>query len=136
MTRSNYDVYADATPYYASWRSAVHRSIRGKIGQSFLRELASEMDKMEVKELIADELINRHGGCCALGVIFKSRCINTSFHVIDKDDAKEIAKAINISWSLASEIEFMNDEAGPVLESPAHRWSRMRGWVDEHIKNK
>ena len=60
MSRSGY-VDCDDPLAAGRWSAQVKSAMRGKRGQAFLRELASAMDAMPVKELIADELINSEG---------------------------------------------------------------------------
>jgi hypothetical protein len=129
MSRSG---YSDDCEYLELYRWNVDRTIRGKVGQAFLKELAAAMDAMPVKELIAHELVAESGACCAIGSVCKARGIDTSDIFADCPDS--VGKAVGISRLLAAEIEFMNDEWSPG-ESPEERWGRMRKWVAQHIKN-
>lgn len=112
------------------YRGTVTRAMRGRRGQVFLRELARCMDDMPDKILIADELQNEDGDCCAIGVVCKARGINTS--KIDYQEPQQVADAVGIARSMAAEIEYMNDDWP--RETPQQRWSRMRKWVDGQIK--
>jgi len=116
------------------YKGRVARTIKGKRGQCFLKELAEAMDVMPVKELIKEELINEYGDCCAIGVVCKHRGMNVKN--IDYDDPYSVGKAVNVSTTMAAEIEFMNDEWGSGQETHAQRWSRMRKWVDIKITKK
>jgi len=126
MSRSNYTEECEHLDLY---RGAVERAIHGKRGQAFLRELDGEMDKMSEKILIAGELIDESGLCCAIGVVCKSRGIDVES--IDHNDPHEVADAVGIARSLAAEIAFENDDeyCMSIGESPAARWQRMRVWV-------
>lgn len=141
MSRSGYtDDYGDDDPLaLGRYRQAVKRAIEGKRGQAFLRELAAAMDAMPVKELIAHELVDADGACCTIGVVCKARGIVLTdgyVRTIDEDCPDEVGALVGIAASMAAEIEFVNDECGPmwngergVGEAPAERWQRMRRWV-------
>jgi hypothetical protein len=129
MNRSGYSEEFD--PFKAGrWQLAVERAIRGKRGQAFLRELAKAMDEMPEKVLIADELIDNDGYCCAIGVVCQARGVDVS--TVDYEDARSVAKAVGIARAMAAEIEFEND-FDCRRETPEQRWKRMRLWVDKHL---
>ena len=131
MSRSGY--VDDLEDYILNlYRGRVARTIKGKRGQAFLRELATAMDAMPEKVLIADDLINEDGDCCAIGVVCKSRGINVS--IVDPHQADEVGAAVDISPTMAAEIEYENDEGWyGKPETPEERWQRMRRWVGRHI---
>lgn len=115
------------------YRGTVARSIRGKRGQAFLRELADAMDAMPEKVLIAEELINAEGDCCTIGVLCKSRGLDVG--KIDYSDPESVGDAVGIARCLAAEIEFENDgDFWFSNETPEQRWERMRRWVDRNLK--
>lgn len=128
MTRSG---YTDDCEYLELWRGAVDRAMRGKRGQSFLKELATAMDAMPEKVLIANELENDDGNVCAIGAVCKARGLDTE--QIDYNARERVAKVMGIAESMAAEIAYMNDEWSPG-ETPEHRWARMRAWVQQHIQ--
>ncbi len=130
MSRSNY--CEDGGNYINLYRAAVDRAIGGKRGQAFLMELAQAMDAMPEKKLIADQLVTPTGEVCAIGVICKSRGLNTAD--VDFYDADTVGKLVGISRSMAAEIEYENDERGRCGETPEQRWVRMRDWVAENIE--
>ena len=126
MTRANYDGDCDGWALIR-WRGAVNASIKGKRGQKLLLELATGMDAMTEKRLIANELV-ACGDFCALGVVGLNRGIDMT--EIDPEDSKEVAKQFDIADALAREIVFVNDEMGPYKgETPEQRWIRVRAWV-------
>ena len=128
MSRSG---YTEDGENYELYRATVKRAIKGKRGQAFLKELAAAMDAMPVKELIDEELVSEKG-CCAIGVVCKARGLNTEN--VDIYDAAAIGKLVNISKSMAAEIEYYNDEYYEFPEEdPASRWQRMRNWVEKRI---
>lgn len=129
MSRSGYSDDCDNIELY---RAAVNRALRGKRGQAFLRELATEMDAMPEKVLFAGELVNEHGECCTIGVVCKARQLDVSH--LDVDDPETVARAVGIARSMAAEIEYMNDEAyWKGGELPNERWKRMRKWVEDNL---
>ena len=143
MNRSGYIDDCDDELETGRWRAQVASAIRGKRGQTFLRDLAVALDAMPVKELIAEELITEDGDVCAIGAVCKHRGLNVSN--IDPEDPESVGKAVGIAYQLAAEIAYQNDEQGDryeyvkgrcevVSESPAERWTRMRTWVGEQIK--
>lgn len=148
MSRSGYndDCWdADGSAEWAMirWRGAVESAIRGARGQAFLRELLDALDAMPEKRLIAHSF-QQGGGCCTLGVIGASRGV--PMPEIDPDDfdefedpariRKQASSVLNIAPALAAEIMFFNDDAGGWSETPEQRWSRMRAWVVEQIRQR
>ena len=132
MSRSGYTDDCDNLNLY---RGTVERAINGKRGQSFLRELAAELDAMLEKRLIQSELIAENGEVCAIGSVCKAR--NLDVKDVDVYDAGQVGDLVGISRSMAAEIEFENDEGNWVgNETPEQRWIRMRKWVEMQIKNK
>jgi len=113
------------------YRGRVARTMKGKRSQEFLRELADAMDAMPEKILIANELVDSVGDCCTIGVVCKSRGIEVA--EVDPMDPDAVGKLVDISRTLAAEIEFENDDGSFHGEDPAKRWVRMRKWVADQI---
>lgn len=130
MSRSNYSDELDMNDL-AMWRGAVASSIRGKRGQSLLRDLLQALDDMPEKILIADALVDAEGDHCVLGVLGHKRGIPLS--KLDPEDSNTVADAFDIANALACEIVYINDEAGNYGETPQERWGRVRRWVCEQI---
>jgi hypothetical protein len=128
MSRSG---YSDDCENVGLWRGAVEKALKGKRGQSFLKELADAMDAMPEKRLIESDLIDAQGECCTIGTVCKFRNIDTS--EVDALEPESVGEAVGISRAMAAEIEYLNDEWGPHDETPEERWTRMRQWVDEQI---
>lgn len=134
MSRSG---YTDDCEHVELYRANVDRTIASKRGQAFLRELASLMDAMPVRELVTEELVNDVGQCCTIGVVCKARGIDVT--KIDCTYPREVGDAVGISRIMAAEIAYENDENGCLYgrgrqETPAERWQRMRKWVEKHLK--
>lgn len=131
MSRSG---YVDDCDNLALYRGAVVSSVRGKRGKQFLSELAAAMDAMPEKILITDEL-QEDGAFCALGVVGAKRGIDMA--KMDPHEAEEVAATFGIAITLAREIVYVNDEAGPFRENetPEQRWTRVRKWVDDVLAN-
>jgi hypothetical protein len=102
-------------------------------------ELASAMDAMPVKELISGDLVRDDGAVCAIGAVCKARSIDVSS--VDIEDPKRVGKLVGIAKCLAAEIEYINDDDfgdeydryRNGMETPSHRWERVRQWVSEQI---
>ncbi len=131
MSRSGYSDDLDQKDL-AMWRGRVMSAMRGKRGQRLLLDLRAALDAMPEKRLIADELVNADGECCALGCVGLARGMS-NLHEIDPEDAEQVAKAFDIAEPLAQEIVFENDDDWGGQTSPESRWKRMRQWVESHI---
>ncbi len=164
MSRSGYsdDGYDEDAWAMIRWRGAVNSAIKGRRGQDFLKEAASLLDAMPVKELIVGEL-EVSGQFCTLGVVGQARGVDMS--KIDTEDREQLSKVFNISEALAAEIMYFNDESigggrefaeveicGPmrtgypdygqhrisfrVVDHAAakRRWQYMRKWIETNIK--
>ena len=132
MSRSGYKDYDDDGAYpLALYRGAVRSSIRGKRGQALMKDLASAMDAMPIKRLIAGELTH-DGESCALGVVGHARKVDLS--KVDPYDAETIAGKLDVADCLAREVAYENDEHWPP-ETPEQRWTRMRAWVGRMINS-
>ena len=134
MSRSGYSEDLDEN-LLNLYRGTVVRTIKGKRGQAFLREMAKALDEMPEKKLIKNDLITESGMVCAIGAVFKARGLD--LEGVDPDDPESVAQAVGISCSLAAEIEYVND-AGYFYspgrdETLEERWSRMREWIQEQI---
>jgi hypothetical protein len=139
MSRNYYSEDYEENAMHFLWPAIIARSINGKRGQKFLNALATAMDEMPEKRLIAGRLITPEGECCTMGVICKARNIDVSD--IHYNDPEEAAKLLNISPTMAFEIVFQNDDyfdynphIGKTQETPDERWIRMRAWVDSKIR--
>src|SRR6202453_1189972 len=131
MSRSG---YTDDYEHMNLYRATVQRTINGKKGQAFLKDLAKALDEMPEKKLIVGDLVAESGEVCAIGAGCKTRGLDVSG--VDVDDAERVGKLVGISRPLAAEIEFENDEGAYYRnknESPEERWVRVRKWVSENI---
>lgn len=131
MSRSGYSEDYDEMGLLNLWRASVDRAIRGKRGQAFLREMATALDSMPVKELIADEVVRDKDHVCAIGSVAVARKMDVSR--LDIDDGETVGRAFGIAKALACEIAYENDERGARTETPGERWKRMRAWVDVQL---
>lgn len=113
------------------WRGQVRSAIRGKRGQAFLRDLATALDSMPQRRLIAHEL-EVDGEVCAIGSLGAQRGIDMSR--LDPGDHDQIAATFDIASQLVQEIEYINDYSPRHDEPPEGRWLRMRKWVQENLK--
>ena len=131
MSRSGYSDDCEDQWGLIRWRGQVASAIKGKRGQTLLRETLAALDAMPEKVLVAGELV-ADGDFCTLGVVGQSRGIPISD--IDPEATDILAKALDVAEPLVREIVFENDECGRWDESPQDRWARMRRWVAAQIK--
>lgn len=137
MSRAGYSEDCDGWEL-AMYRGQVASAIRGKRGQKFFRDLASALDAMPVKELIAEEL-EKDGAVCALGALGKARGIDMS--AIDPEDAETVSEKFDIAEQLVREVVWENDDDSywnyelrrNETITPALRWERMRKWVATNL---
>jgi hypothetical protein len=108
------------------YRQAVERSLGGKRGQAFLREMVVALDALPSKRLEVGALVSRDG-YCALGAVGLQREIEMVEDAeIDRDTA---AKMFGIAPAMAAEIMYMNDEHEWDPETPEQRHARIRRWA-------
>lgn len=137
MSRSGYTEDGDyENPSYLLWPSIVKRTIHGKRGQAFLREMLAAFDALPEKRLIAEELKNPETGeVCAIGTVGARRGVDMSG--LDPEDPDRIATAFGIAPTLVREIEYQNDDdfncRSQNPETPEQRFIRVRAWVVEQL---
>lgn len=131
MSRSGYSDGLDSGALNL-WRANVWRTISGKRGQAFMRELLAALDALPQKRLQAGILVEE-GECCAMGAVAIARKCDVS--AIDESEPEEVASAFGISSMLAQEIAYINDEFGSWngKETPEERFIRVRAWVVKQI---
>ena len=131
MSRSGLTDDGENQWHDAMWRGRVANSIRGRRGQSMLRDLLAALDAMPGKALIAKELV-ADGQVCAIGSLGMAR--GMAMETMDVEDYDAIAKAFDVAAPLVQEIEWANDEGASVFkETPEQRWTRMREWVARRV---
>jgi hypothetical protein len=113
MSRSGYtDDYGDEDPLaLGRWRGAVRSSLRGKRGQTVLRELLAVLDAMPEKRLYGGNFATPEGEFCTLGVLGAARGIKMD-DLGDEEycDARDVAERFGIAHAMAAEIMHLNDE--------------------------
>jgi hypothetical protein len=129
MSRHGYCDDGDDQGALNCYRANVWRATIGKRGQKLLREMATALDAMPVKELVAGEIVRDNEHVCALGSVALARGLDVS--QLDVTDGDEVGRTFGVASCLVREIAYENDEAG--RETPAHRWTRMRAWVEENL---
>lgn len=110
------------------WRGQVASAIRGKRGQTFLRELIAALDAMPEKCLIPHEL-RKDGEVCALGSVGVKRGI--LLEELDPEDHDKLSDVFGIARQLVMEIEYLNDADRDT--TPEQRWKGMRAWAQSNI---
>ena len=130
MSRSGYTDDGEDGLALGRWRAQVRSAIRGKRGQAFLKELIDALDAMDVKALIAEELVATDGAVCAIGAVCKARGLDV--RGVDYDSPEDVAATVGIASQMVAEIEYENDE-GAWKETDEQRWDRMRRWAESNI---
>lgn len=159
MSRSGYSDDCDGSALQL-WRGAVNKAMTGKRGQRLLVDIASAMDAMPEKRLIAEDLISADGEFCTLGVVGCARGVgdqlkatdpyaresiarlldvaHADVRVWDSECSREsIARLLDVAPSLVAEISYFTDDPdaySSLAETPEARWRRMRAWVASNIK--
>jgi len=117
----------------ARYRGTVTRAINGKRGQQILRDLVAALDAMPEPVLIAHDLVNDDGDRCALGVVGQYRGLD-EIGEFDPQEHRVLGAILDIAPCLAAEIEYENDGDWRSPETPRERWTRMRAWAVDHIR--
>ena len=144
MSRSGYDCDGDSdNPVVYLWESITARAIAGRRGQTMLRDLARALDEMPALRLVAGSFKQADGEVCTLGALARSRGEDiTTLQERAAEEASEegcwdIARqagtTFGVARSMAAEVMYQNDEAGPDDETPEARWARMRRWVSRKL---
>lgn len=136
MSRSGYSDDLDPLDL-GRWRGRVASATRGKRGQAFFEELLAALDALPEKRLIAEDLEAPATGMpfaerrdvCALGSVGRARGLDMSN--LDPYDRDTIADKFGMTYVLACEVMYMNDECE--RETPEARFARMRKWVEAQI---
>lgn len=129
MARHGYSEDCDDMLASGRWKAQVASAIRGKRGQSFLRELIAALEALPEKKLIPHELIE-NGNVCALGAVGLARGIDLKD--IDPEDYDLLSDKFGIAHQLIREIEWENDENGG--PTPEERWRRIHKWATGNLK--
>ncbi|MBO9857500.1 hypothetical protein [Xanthomonas sp. A1809] len=136
MSRSGYSDDMEDILAFGRWRGRVASAMRGKRGQSLLRDLITALDALPEKKLIA-HTVEQDGCFCALGAVAHLRGTDLDQGVnggTDYDfEADRAAARLDIAEPLAKEVVYMNDEAWFYNETPEQRWSRMRQWAASNL---
>ena len=134
MSRSNYDEdygYDEPGNKLAMYRQAVRRSLGGRRGQAFLREMLEALDALPERRLCVGALVDESGDCCPLGAVGLLRGLEMFW--IDEDCPAVVAKTFGIATSMAAEIAYENDECF-YGQTEEERFTRMRSWVEKQLE--
>jgi len=130
MSRSGYSDSCEGWELIR-WRGQVKSAIRGKRGQSLLREMLEALDAMPQKRLIANAL-EKDGEVCALGSLGRKRGIDMTG--IDPHEYETVAAKFGVARQLVQEIAYLNDEC-TWRQTPEERWKEMRDWVQQQLES-
>jgi hypothetical protein len=130
MSRSGYsDDYGDDDPLaLGRWRAAVKSAIRGKKGQTFLKEMLAALEALPQKRLVANALQEgewnegetkivpvKDGDVCAFGAVGRARGISMPASWVDDDPEDmtyDVQRLFGTTDALSREIMYVNDEGG------------------------
>lgn len=126
MSRAGYSDECDQWDLIR-WRGAVKSAIRGKRGQSLLREMRDALDAMPNKRLVDSELVSADGECCVMGSVCLARGLDVAN--VDPEEPEQVAALMGVSEALVREIAYENDGRF----TPERRWEWMREWVERNI---
>ena len=137
MSRSG---YSDGCENVELWRANIRRATAGKRGQAFFRDLVAALDAMPEKRLISGELGTEEpeGPVCALGALARHK--GAALDDDDTYDYDKLGETFDIASMLAQEVMYENDEgwrpweASKTPETPEERWTRIRAWAAEAIR--
>ena len=145
MSRSGYVEGCEMDQWdFIRWRGAVASAIRGKRGQTLLKELEAALVAMPTKELCKNDFANPETGqVCALGSVAVKRKLDQGKTVEaamkevgsefpEGTEAEEVSDEFDISDALAKEITWVNDDEAPT--DPKGRYEYVLGWVREKLK--
>ena len=112
MSRSGYTDDIDNHWHHIMWRGRVASSIRGKRGQSMLRDLLTALDEMPDKRLYPNSFAAATGEYCALGVLGAARGteMDDLGNAEDGCDERLVAERFGVAAPLVQEIMYINDE--------------------------
>lgn len=145
MSRSGYSEDLDQWDLIR-WRGAVASAIRGKRGQSLLKELEAALLALPEKRLVSDVFANaEEGDVCALGAVALKRKLDAGKTRADAlkelesefpegTEADECSKEFNIADALAKEITYINDDWSYHGTTPEQRYENVLTWVREELK--
>jgi len=133
MSRSGYNDFDGDNWGLIRYRGAVNSALRGKRGQTFLREMVAALDALPKRRLGKEDLISEEGDVCALGAVRWYR--GQDLCDLDPDNSEAVAAEFDIADAMAREIVFENDEPWSYPDrSSVERFRRMRAWASRNIR--
>ena len=128
---------------YALWSANFRKSVASQKGQKVLRDLEAALLALPQPRLIEGSLC-RDGEFCALGAygyyqrLRKGDDAESARGWLEKLDAeygdiawvaREVADAMPITFTVAWEVSYYNDERVSVKRTPEERYEQVLGWV-------
>lgn len=127
------------------WAANVERSLKGKKGQSALRELEAALLALPEKRLIADHL-ESNGEVCALGALgkYKGKPIPPEPKHCDEygewqesyeieEQMIDFGRVLGVPRLVAIEIVYRNDNEWFREFTPEQRYQRMLAWTQKQL---
>lgn len=153
--RIGYTDEEDFPGQFGLWQGNCQRSLKGKAGQTALRELEAALLALPSKRLIAESLVDTHGEVCAIGALAEFRGDITDDMIGQGEyDMEEVGVELGMPRLVAWKVVEMNDlmfngtdlvlHEGPyrwpserpfeyVPITPEQRYERMLAWIREQL---
>ena len=142
MSRIDWCDEEDRPGQFALWDANCHRSLRGRAGQTALRDLEAALLAMAEKRLVKDALY--HGNdVCAVGAYARHKGLNLAdFDSEDETDAVGVQAGMPplVAWKVVA----LNDITfGTVWDvgrgryrdmTPEERYARVLAWVRQELR--
>lgn len=145
MSRSGYSDDGDCDGWeLIRWRGAVESAIRGKRGQSLLKEMEAALLALPEKRLCAFDFADPSSGeVCALGAVALKRKMDSgkdrklAIRELSEEfpygsEADAVSSTFGIADALAREITYVNDEDYD-YSTPEKRYEGVLRWVRSNI---
>lgn len=143
--RINCSEEEDFAGHFELWQANCRRSLKGKKGQSALRELEAALLALPEKRLIANKLQDRQGEVCALGALAKYKNHEMAVAETTEDDEwddewdydidgsmEEFGVSLGMPRMVAWKVVALNDIELEGL-SPESRYERVLAWTQRQI---
>jgi len=131
--RLNYSEEENYPGQFELWQANCERSLKGRKGQTALRELETALLALSSKRLIAQELQNAEGDVCAIGALAKYRGREEKDFIADPEyEMQEVGVELGMPRLVAWKVVEVNDLEYAHL-SPEARYMRVTEWIQRQL---
>jgi len=142
--RINYSDEEDFPNQAFLWEANYERSLKGRKGQSALRDIEQALLALPEKKLIADALQDDDGQVCAIGALAKHKGVSMpppleidsefeDYKVIDQ--MVELGRSLGVPKLVAIAVIHENDNDWNV-PTPEARYRRVLTWVQRQLRTR